>query len=270
MWSKQALALAAALTLASSVSAHSGITGSTQAQTALQRSQVTRGSSTSCPKSSANVGAPAEITNGVVTLFAKSFNGGTDGGLQYTMGLSVTGPTGTFKPVTVTQQGPANPPAATEATVKVAIPPGTDCSKGQCTLAADSNGGFGNCVQITGTSGSVASNSSSTVAESSSAAKETAAETQSASATKASNATAAQKSATAGNNANDKGKGKGKGKGKHHKHHKGKKAGAQTGTQGANKAQAPPAKTQAPANKAPAANNAKVTGLRTHPREFFD
>jgi len=148
--------LAAAVAFAPTVLGHAAIATSANTAKTIVRSDVTRGSTTACPAFKGPAGTPAVITNGAVTLTGVNFNGGTDGGLDFKAALSTTGPTGTFKAVTVTTNGPANPPAVTSASLVVQIPAGTDCSKGNCQLALDSNGGFGNCVAISGTSGNVA------------------------------------------------------------------------------------------------------------------
>jgi len=85
----------------------------------------------------------------LASLFARNFNAGKDGSTFFNATLSPTGAAGSFATaLKITQNGVEAPTGNINSTLVVAIPAGTDCSAAPCTLAFKSDGGFGNCVQI--------------------------------------------------------------------------------------------------------------------------
>jgi len=166
MWSTKAFfAAAIAVTFVAQAHAHAAIATSNATLQTIKRSDVTSTKSVqSCPAFKGPAGTPAVIKNGAVQLFAASFNGGTDGSLDFKAALSTTGAANSFKALTVTTNGPNSPPAAQQVPLTVAIPAGTDCTAAPCTIALQSGGNFGNCVQISGSTAAAAAASNGTAA----------------------------------------------------------------------------------------------------------
>jgi len=235
MWSTKAFfAAAIAVTFVAQAHAHAAIATSNATLQTIKRSDVTSTKSVqSCPAFKGPAGTPAVIKNGAVQLFAASFNGGTDGSLDFKAALSTTGAANSFKALTVTTNGPNSPPAAQQVPLTVAIPAGTDCTAAPCTIALQSGGNFGNCVQISGSTAAAAAASNVTAAAATSVA---AASSATAAAGTNSTAATAAKAAAAKKKTGKKGK-------------KGKKTGAKTG-----------------AKKAATAK--KATAARAHARDF--
>lgn len=201
MWSTKAFfAAAIAVTFVAQAHAHAAIATSNATLQTIKRSDVTSTKSVqSCPAFKGPAGTPAVIKNGAVQLFAASFNGGTDGSLDFKAALSTTGAANSFKALTVTTNGPNSPPAAQQVPLTVAIPAGTDCTAAPCTIALQSGGNFGNCVQISGSTAAAAAASNGTAAAATSvaaASSATAAAGSNSTAATAAKATAAKKKKT--------------------------------------------------------------------------
>jgi len=239
--------------------AHSAIATSKATLATIQRSDVTKANSVnSCPNFKGPAGSPAVIQNGSVALFAQSFNGGTDGSLQYKAAVSTAADPTTFTPVTLSTNGPNSPPGSQEADLAVTIPSSVDCTKG-CTVALQSGGNFGNCVQIVDNSAAAAASTTAAAVDTTAAAADTT--TAAAADTTAAAADTTTAAASASTTTAKKGKGR--------KHKGAKAAGAKAA--GANAAAAGTNTAAAGAKKGAKAAGAKAKKGRTaraHARDF--
>jgi len=234
--------------------AHSAIATSKATLATIQRSDVTKANSVnSCPNFKGPAGSPAVIQNGSVALFAQSFNGGTDGSLQYKAAVSTAADPTTFTPVTLSTNGPNSPPGSQEADLAVTIPASVDCTKG-CTVALQSGGNFGNCVQIVDNSAAAAAGTTAAAADTTAAAADTTTAAAADSTAAAADTTTA--AAAAGTTTTKKGKGR--------KHKGAKAAGANAAAAGTNTAAAGAKK----GTKAAGAKAKKGRTARAHARDF--
>jgi len=230
-------ALAAlASSLVMNVSGHFLIAATQADADSLARSDVTKGSTTKC---TSTLGGAATIANGVVSLVGKNFNGGGDGSTFITAGLSTTGATGKFSPVTVTTNGDKAPTAVGSVPLAVDLG-GADCSAGQCVLAMASTANFGNCVALAASGSGAAAGTTTAAADTTTTA---AADTTAAATTTAAAGTTTTAAAT-----------------KHHHH---KVAGGAAGAGAAAKA------AKAAAKAGGAAGAAGFKAVRPHPRAWF-
>jgi len=153
---KAVLATALSLSLVLQAQGHAIFVTSEALATAAQRSDVTRAPACNAAKALAN---PAKASaNGQFTVFAKNFNGGTDGATAVKSATLDTTGKGTSFPgkVTVVKNGNANPKGTETDQLTLQLPAGTKCTGGKCLVELASNAGFGNCVAVETTASAAA------------------------------------------------------------------------------------------------------------------
>jgi len=93
--------------------------------------------------------------SGSFQLNATSFNGGTDGSLEFKGQVDPTGTGKHFVPMTITTNGNNSPPGAESQTIVATLPPGTKCTGGMsgnlCLAQFVSGAKFGNCAVVSQT-----------------------------------------------------------------------------------------------------------------------
>jgi len=90
--------------------------------------------------------------NGSFSVNGTSFNGGTDGSLQFKAQVDSSGNGTNFVSMPINVNGNNSPPGAESTVIVASIPPGTKCTGGKtgnlCLAQFISGAGFGNCVAV--------------------------------------------------------------------------------------------------------------------------
>jgi hypothetical protein len=90
--------------------------------------------------------------NGSFLVTGTSFNGGTDGSLQFTGKVDASGTGAHFVSMTINTNGNNSPPGAESTMIVASLPAGTKCTGGKagnlCLAQFISGAGFGSCVVL--------------------------------------------------------------------------------------------------------------------------
>jgi len=143
------LAAVLSLSVVLQVQGHALFTTSAALASTLVKNDATR--STTCDAATALKNPATAAADGTFSLFARSFDSGTDGATTVKSAtLDTTGQGKTFSgKVSVVKDGNPSPPTdSTTDQVTLQLPAGTACTGGSCLVELTTGGGFSNCVAV--------------------------------------------------------------------------------------------------------------------------